>query len=39
MATIAALVSLAPAQFVQFPLSSWAVLTAVMVTQLSVGPP
>jgi len=39
MATIAALVSLALAQFVQFPLPLWAVWTAVMVTQLSVGPP
>ena len=38
MATIAALVSLALAQFVQF-LPLWAVWTAVMVRQLSVGPP
>ncbi len=35
--TIAALVSLALAQFLQLPLPLWAVLTAVIVTQMSVG--
>ncbi len=35
--TIAALVTLALAQFVQLPLPLWAVLTAVIVTQMSVG--
>jgi len=36
-ATIAALASLALAQFLQLPLPLWAVLTALIVTQLSVG--
>jgi uncharacterized membrane protein YccC len=36
-ATIAALVSLALAQLLQLPLPLWAVLTAVIVTQMSVG--
>ncbi len=35
--TIAALVALALAQFLQLPLPLWAVLTAVIVTQMSVG--
>jgi uncharacterized membrane protein YccC len=35
--TIAALVSLALAQLLQLPLPLWAVLTAVIVTQMSVG--
>jgi len=35
--TIAALVSLALAQFLHLPLPLWAVLTAVIVTQMSVG--
>src|ERR1700681_3203761 len=35
--TIAALVTLALAQFLQLPLPLWAVLTAVIVTQMSVG--
>ena len=35
--TIAALVSLALAQFLQLPLPLWAVMTAVIVTQMSVG--
>jgi uncharacterized membrane protein YccC len=35
--TIAALVALALAQFLQLPLPLWAVLTAVIVTQVSVG--
>ena len=35
--TIAALASLALAQFLQLPLPLWAVLTAVIVTQMSVG--
>ena len=35
--TIAALVSLAAAQSLQLPLPLWAVLTAVIVTQMSVG--
>ena len=36
-ATIAALASLALAQFLHLPLPLWAVLTAVIVTQMSVG--
>ena len=36
-ATIAALASFALAQFLQLPLPLWAVLTALIVTQLSVG--
>ena len=36
-ATIAALASLALAQFLQLPLPLWAVLTALIVTQMSVG--
>jgi uncharacterized membrane protein YccC len=36
-ATVAALASLALAQFFQLPLPLWAVLTALIVTQLSVG--
>jgi uncharacterized membrane protein YccC len=36
-ATIAALVSLALAQFLHLPLPLWAVMTAVIVTQMSVG--
>src|SRR6202043_3955175 len=35
--TIAALVALALAQLLQLPLPLWAVLTAVIVTQMSVG--
>ncbi len=35
--TVAALVSLALAQWLQLPLPLWAVLTAVIVTQMSVG--
>ena len=35
--TIAALVALALAQLLQLPLPLWAVLTAVVVTQMSVG--
>ena len=35
--TIAALVALALAQFLQLPLPLWAVMTAVIVTQMSVG--
>jgi uncharacterized membrane protein YccC len=35
--TIAALIALALAQFLQLPLPLWAVLTAVIVTQMSVG--
>ena len=35
--TVAALVALALAQFLQLPLPLWAVLTAVIVTQMSVG--
>ena len=36
-ATVAAVVSLALAQFLNLPLPLWAVLTAVIVTQISVG--
>jgi uncharacterized membrane protein YccC len=36
-ATIAALVSLALAQLLHLPLPLWAVMTAVIVTQMSVG--
>jgi uncharacterized membrane protein YccC len=35
--TIAAVLALALAQFVQLPLPLWAVMTAVIVTQMSVG--
>ena len=35
--TIAALVSLALAQFLHLPLPLWAVITAIIVTQMSVG--
>ena len=35
--TIAAVASLALAQFLQLPLPLWAVMTAIIVTQMSVG--